>query len=367
METFYFIHRQSLRNGICSLIFDIQCCFTMGKVKNYSSDLKAIIIEQFNRGVRQIDIARNLSIPKGTVSKLIKKFKLTNCTTNLPKSGRPNKCSPRVCRLIKRISEANPEKSSRDIQRELVLKDITVSARTIRRILNKMGLFGRVAAAKPLISKKNKATRLQFAMAHLDWSVMKWRTVLWSDESKFQIFQNAGRKFVRRPRNKRYDMKYTKPTVKHGGGRIMVWGCFSSSGTGPLVKIDGIMDRFVYRDILENHMLPFAEWEMPLSWIFQQDNDPKHASRLVKNWFEEQSIEVMKWPSQSPDLNPIEHMWQYLDTCIRKRKIQNEADLWNALQEEWAAIPVAMCEKLVTSMKKRCAAVIKAQGGPTKY
>src|SRR5699024_4695583 len=104
----------------------------------------------------------------------------------------------------------------------------------------------------------------------------------------------------------------------------MVWGCFSRSGTGPLVKIEGKIDRIVYENILENTMLPSAEREMPLMWIFQQDNDPKHSARLIKNWFSEKVVMVLDWPSQSPDLNPIEHLWEHLDRQIRKHSIQNK-------------------------------------------
>jgi len=111
-----------------------------------------------------------------------------------------------------------------------------------------------------------------------------WSNVLFSDESKFELFGSDGIKYVRRPVDKRFDVRYQIPTVKHGGGSVMVWGCMSASETGPLVLVNGKMDKFQYKSILENVMLPYAEAHMRPGWFFQQDNDPKHTSKIVKKY-----------------------------------------------------------------------------------
>ena len=77
---------------------------------------------------------------------------------------------------------------------------------------------------KPWISKKNVKARLKFARDHLDWSVADWGRVLWSDESKFNLFSSDGIRYVRRPPGQRNNPKYQVPTVKHGGGSVMIWG-----------------------------------------------------------------------------------------------------------------------------------------------
>ena len=142
---------------------------------------------------------------------------------------------------------------------------------------------------------------MAFALAHKDWTVEEWSKVLFSDESKFLLYDSSVQ-YVRRPVGQRYNPKYMKPTVKHGGGRIMIWGSFSANGVGPLKLIEGKLTGSVYRDILEDVMLPFARGSMPSDFIFQHDNDPKHTSKIVKQWIKQENLEVMIWPAQSPDI-----------------------------------------------------------------
>ena len=101
----------------------------------------------------------------------------------------------------------------------------------------------------------------------------------------------------------------------------MVWGAFSWHGVGPLVKINGKMDKFQYLDILKNHMEPFAFDSMPIKWKLMQDNVPKHSLNVVKNWFCSEQIPVLDWPAQSPDLNPIENLWYEVKVEIAKKKL----------------------------------------------
>jgi hypothetical protein len=168
-----------------------------------------------------------------------------------------------------------------------------------------------------------------------------------------------------------FNKRTTQATVKHGGGNIMVWGCFAWSGTGMLLEIEGKMNSDQYMDILEEGVEASFE-KLGIkegNRIFQQDNDPKHTSKKLQKYFKTQDYDVLDWPAQSPDLNPIENLWFQVKKAIhtRSNKPKGVFELWDCLKEEWAKVTPEQCQKLVESMPKRCAEVIKAKGGHTKY
>ena len=114
-------------------------------------------------------------------------------------------------------------------------------------------------------------------------------------------------------------------------------------------------------------MLPHAKDKMPRGWIYQQDNDPKHAAKSVLEFFKKSKVRVLKWPSQSPDLNPIEHLWEHVDRKIKGIKSTNHNDLFSKIKETWDSIPIDVCINLVDSMLRRCQAVLDCKEYPTKY
>ena len=148
----------------------------------------------------------------------------------------------------------------------------------------------------------------------------------------------------------------------------MVWGCFSSTGPGELEIIEGRMNSEMYRDILERGLVKSAEnLNLPQSWIFQQDNDPRHTARKTRAWFQEKEIDLLEWPSQSPDLNPIENLWRELKLRIQKRDPRNLDQLKEICKEEWAKIAISICNNLVKKYSKRLEEVLAAKGHITKY
>lgn len=340
----------------------------MGRGKHITPDQRQQVKLLRDQGFSYSKIADCLKLSSNACKQAIKHIERTGSFLNSIRAPKVRKSSPRMDRMLHRLSEANRFKTAVDIQSEMkAVPGFNLSVRTVRRRLGEFGLMGRVARKKPYVSLKNRKARLAFARQHLHRTPEQWRNVLFSDESKFNMFGSDGKLYVRRRPHEEFDPKCTKKSVKGNGGSVMVWGAFSRRGVGPIHRIEGIMDQFVFVRILNNVLLPYADDHMPLKWTFQQDNDPKHTSNLAKAWFQDNQISLLPWPAQSPDLNPIETLWNDVEKGIKAKKPTSIPELIRVISETWEAISVQRCERLIDSMPRRCEEVIRKFGYATKY
>ena len=286
-----------------------------------------------------------------------------------PGTGTGNvKFTKRMKQSMKRAIERNPKLSARQLKAKLPSLR-RVSVRMIQHVLcHQLGLPSRHAAKKPFLSDQMKAKRLAFAQEHANWSVRRWSSVMFSDESHFELFTGSRFTRVRRARgSNRFDPKFTSKTVKHPP-KVMVWGCFSAKGRGTLDFLEPgvMMNQHRYLEILRRRAQP-AMQRAGAKW-FLQDGARPHVARSVKRWLAEKKWKVIDWPGNSPDLNPIENLWNWMKGQLADSHCANLDALKREISRLWRLrTPVELCRALAHSMPARMARVIEANGEMTKY
>ncbi|KAI1005657.1 hypothetical protein K3495_g2559 [Podosphaera aphanis] len=277
------------------------------------------------------------------------------------KGGRPSKLTPRLRRQI--VHDITNETHRTPKQVAASLKEVhSISARK--------------KAKKPALTSRHRKARLNFAQKHKEWTIEDWKKVIWSDETKINRICSDGIHYTWRKPQPGLAGRGIVPTLKFGGGGIMIGGYMAWSGPGVMVQVVGKMKAQQYISILQENLTLCMEaasllQDMPPAdqLIFPQDNDPKHTARATTSFLRSRDIKCLDWPAQSPDLNPIEHIWEEM-----KRRIgtyhdppKGVGELWQRVQREWALIPASTCRNLIESMPRRIEAVLAAKGGNTKY
>ena len=142
-------------------------------------------------------ISRQVKLPKSTVKDICTRYFSTGAVECMPHTGRPKMTSCREDRALVRTCLKNRLLTA-PLLKQVWDTSSTPSTTTVKRRLRSAGLNGRIARRKPLLSPKHRQARLEFAKGHINWSANEWRKVVWSDESKFNIFNSDGRTYVRR-------------------------------------------------------------------------------------------------------------------------------------------------------------------------
>lgn len=327
-----------------------------------SLDKRVQIVQLIQRGESQRCVSRSLGVSRCAIQAIYKKFVDTGSVENKVKMGRPQRTSLREKRTLIRLSRQNPFLSAVQLKNNWKTEH-SVSTSTVKRILRKYGLLGRIAAKKPLLNKKHKADRLKWCRDHLHWNHDNFKRLIYSDECKIELFRNK-RVYVRRVKGSRFNERYTQKTVKFGGKSLMVWGAVKATGERSLVQCLPRMNASEYQRVLACGLKEIYK----RNDILVQDGAPCHTAKSTSNFLRTQKITVMNnWPAQSPDLNIIENLWSILKRSVSQMPAKTINDLWNNCLHVWNNIPNQTIENLFFSIPSRIRSVIHNMGSHTRY
>lgn len=239
--------------------------------------------------------------------------------SHLGSNGRHSKLSKKVADTIFKENYKNSTLSTRKMS-VLVMKKcgIKVSHSSIKNHLNStIFFFSFKKREKPELQPRHVQARFEANKRWIAMAIEMVKTLIFSDESKFCRLNMDNNKQVWRKPGTGLEPKHLFKTRKFGGGSVMVWGCFGY--LGKLEFIESTMKAEDYVDILSRKPMTSAA-ELGLDkFIFVQDNDPKHTSKLTRNFLKAHEIETLDWPAQSPDCNPIENLWGLLRVKLVKK------------------------------------------------
>jgi transposase len=301
------------------------------------------------------EVAKAVHCSTSTVKYWLNRWIESKDLSDLVRSGRPRATTQEQDQRIVSLAEQQTFVTAQDIANQLERERVVVSERTVQRRLNEAGAKYNRPMSKPLLTKHHQERRLKWARDHQNTD---WNQVIFCDETTIRL--NSVKGMVWNLPGKKKIVRTVKHPIK-----VNVWGCFSSKGFGRIVCFPQNLDAKLMCSIYRYGLLPTAYKQFgrdSTSWKLQEDNDPKHMSKLATNWKEEKGIERIDWPSMSPDVAPIENVWQLLKMKLRKKNISNYQSLVSAIKREWKALPHELAIKLVDSMKSRIFEVVESHG-----
>ncbi|MEW8548408.1 MAG: transposase [Candidatus Thiodiazotropha sp.] len=268
------------------------------------------------------------------------------------------------------MARANPTSTGRQLRSQWPVYG-PISVRTVTRRLNNSGLKARRAVKRPLLTPRHKRARLNWAHDRRTWNLRSWRRVHWSDECKFVLRHTDGRMRVWRETNTAYADRNIVGTTAFGGGSITVWACFSYRCKLDMYVLNGTLTGVSYRDnILRDIVVPhFDNHRLADRPIFMDDNARPHRAAIVRQYLQQEAVDVLPWPALSPDMNPIEHVWDQIKRKLDQRNpaCRNLNELRAAVLQEWNLYPQNKLQRLVQGMRRRVNELLQQRGSYTKY
>jgi transposase len=305
-------------------------------------------------------IAKQLDLKAGTVKKHIRKKKSIAGLEPKIKVYK-GKLQGRYNLAIKQYITEHPFAT---LEQTITALNLPVSTTTLHRYLKHYGLDRKIAKRQVVLSEANRRKRLEFAKKLVEWSDEKLASILWSDETKVQAWPNGEIVFYRAPGN----VAIVTPRKQNGGGGVMFWGCMSHHAWGPLVVCQGTINGAKYLDILKDYVVPEIE-SSPERLIFQQDNAPAHKKREIIEFLEAQDFETLDWPPQSPDLSPIEWIWNNIKMKMKALdpRPRTPATIREAILDIWENLDDNCRIKTCDTFRKRLRECIANKGGFTRF
>lgn len=332
-------------------------------------ELRSLIIRMSEQGYRQVEIAQVVAVSQSVVSRALRRYRETGSASRRPGSGTQRVTTPREDRMIVIQARRDPFQSARMIQNQI--QNITLrplSTQTIRNRLREVGLRSYVPLRRPAATARHRQLRRTWCSERLDEQT-NWHAVMFTDESRFCLHNDSRRQRVYREQNMRLLPQFVQPVVPFQGGGVMVWAGIYTGGRTSLHIIDGNLTAARYVEDIVQEYVPPTRYLIGPEFRFLDDNARPHRGVIVRETLQNLEIQHLPLPPLSPDLNPIEHMWDALQRRLSDHQPQpyDLRQLREALPRLWDEIPLEISHNTIGSMPERCRQVYNNRGHYTRY
>lgn len=339
--------------------------------RHMDMETAARAVSLLQEGQSQRSVAMQLGVSRRAIRNVWERFQETGSVARRPGSGRVRATTAQEDRYLRLTARRERTVTARTLQTRLRQSTGTrVSDQTIRNRLHENGQRSRVRAIRLKLTRAHRAARLRYARDHLEWTMDNWKNVLFTDECKVKFFSDDRRVRVWGREGERFSESCIHGTDRFGGPSVMIWGGISLYGKTELVILnEGTVTASSYiKQVIRPHVTPFSQ-RVGNNFVFMHDNARAHTARLTQRALSEANITILPWPAMSPDLNPIEHVWDQLKRRLKENysDVNSQQELINALKLCWEQIPEETVTHLIESVLDRLRECIQSRGGPTRY
>lgn len=333
---------------------------------------RAIGMLEANASIRAVSRAMGRS--HSTIRKLLIKYRSSGNVQHARKGRRGLRLSvARADRRLIRLVRGNPTMPAtllRMMWHVRGRRGFLLSAQTVRRRIKEAGIRCRRMRRRLRLSPAHVIARERWAMERIHWRQNQWQRVIFTDESRFRLFQSDGRIRVWRDPNTAFHPAHIQYSERQSRS-LHVWAGITMNSRTELVFLDSAVTAQHYGNILQQHLMPFVDREFQgvQNCILQDDNAPPHRAHIVTELKRDIGLRTLRWPSRSPDMNPIEHVWSYMKLMINRQTNPptNLQHLRTLMNDIWLQMPQDLLRRLVLTLPKRVHALLLSRGAYTRY